>query len=321
MVLLLLVKIIMKKLIVIIFIVCSSLSFYILKPKKINIKYKLALVEEIDIDKGSYRYYNEDSTYTKGEGTIRENFIGVFPEVNDTLTIYKLNIDKSEKPERFSFWFKKNHHQSITFFCSGEEVKVTFGNKNNIIVNNDTYTLNNEYYSFLKQKVFVESSILDLTFFLKDGYGDYSELLEPLNKNWRNQKENNTHKIISANIKNKNYQTDDQFFNYKINYKYDKNGVLKSIDGENRYSKKFISNKGKYIQYSILNGENERSLTNQNLYKNKKTLFDSIIGNTEQYTNSKTTYYTKYQSKLKILVVNKKPKNINDIIKIFFFIL
>ena len=301
----------MKKILILILFSCFILSFCIHKSEQTNEDLTLASVKEIYIDKGE----QENNKNTEKETT---HYIGVFPKSNDTVKIYKLNTDKSEKPERFSFWFKKYKNQSITFFCSEQEnVKVTFDNKNNIIVNNDTYTLNNEYYSFLKQKVFVEASILDLTFFLKDGYGDYSELLEPLNKNWRNQKENNTHKIISANIKNKNYQTDDQFFNYKINYKYDKNGVLKSIDGENRYSKKFISNKGKYIQYSILNGENERSLTNQNLYKNKKTLFDSIIGNTEQYTNSKTTYYTKYQSKLKILVVNKKPKNINDIIKIF----
>ncbi|WP_309608970.1 hypothetical protein [Flavobacterium sp.] len=309
----------MKKLtfiIFIIFIICLSLSFYILKPKKINIKYKLALVQEIDIDKGSYRYFNDDSTYTKGEGTIKENFIGVFPKANDTVTIYKLNSDKSEKPEKFTFWFKKNKNKSITFFCSGEEVRVMFGNKNTITINNDNYRVNYEYYTFLKQKVFVEASILDLTFFLKDGYGDYSELLEPLNKNWSNQKENSTHKIISATIKNQNYQSDDQFFIYKFIYKYDENGVLKSIDGENRYNKKFINNKGKYIQYSISNGENERSFTEQILYKNKKTLFDSIIGSTEQFSISKTTYYTKYQSKLKTIQVNKKPKNIDEIIKI-----
>ncbi|WP_309607477.1 hypothetical protein [Flavobacterium sp.] len=306
----------MKKLIVMFFIISSCLSFYVLKSKNQNHIYNVAFVQEMYIDKGSYRYYNEDSTYTKGENSNVKNFIGIFPKLNDTVTIYKLNTDKSEKAEKFNFWSKKNKAQSITFFCSGEEVKVTFGNKNDIIVNSDKYVVNNEYYNFLKQKVFVEASILDLTFFLKDGYGDYAQMLDPLNKNWRNQKENNTHKIISATIKNKNNQTDDQYFNYKFIYKYDENGVLKSIEGENRYNKNFINNTGKYIQYSILNGENERSLTEQILYKNKKTLFDSIVGNIEQYSISKTKFYTKYQSKLKILVLNKKPRNINEIFKI-----
>ena len=63
---------------------------------------------------------------------------------------------------------------------------MTFVENNTILVENDTYTLNNEYYKFLKQKIVVEKSILDLAFFLKDGYGDYYQALEPLNKNWRN---------------------------------------------------------------------------------------------------------------------------------------
>ena len=307
----------MKKLTFIFFIICLSFSFYIQKPKKINIKYKLALVQEIDIDKGSYRYYNGDSTYTKGEGTIIETFIGIFPKSNDTVTVYKLNSDKSEKPEKFTFWSKKNKAQSITFFCSGEEVKVTFGNKNNVIVNRDNYVVNNEYYTFLKQKVLVEASILDLTFFLKDGYGDYSELLEPLNKNWRNQKENNTHKIISAIIKNKNNQTDEQFFSYKFDYKYNKNGVLQSISGENSFNKNFSNQNNKYLIYSINRSINERATDNEYFYKNKKTLFDSIIGNRERNSNETTYYYTKYQSKLKIISTNNKPKNFKEIYKFF----
>lgn len=119
------------------------------------------------------------------------------------------------------------------------------------------------------------------------------------------QKENNIHRIISATIKNKFNLTDDQFVIYKFIYKYDENGTLKSIDGENRHNKKFINNKAKYIKYSISSGENERSFTEQILYIDKKKLFDSIVGNTEKYSISKTTHYTKYQFKLKILEVDK----------------
>jgi hypothetical protein len=245
------------------------------------------------------------------------NFIGVFPKENDTITIYKLKVDLKEKPEKFSFWSKKNNKQSITFYCSEQDdVKVTFTTQNNIIVNNDIYTVNNEYYIFLKQKIFEEKSILDLAFFLKDGYGDYSQTLEPLNKNWRNQKENNIHKIIKAKIKNKNFQTDDQFFTYKINYKYNKNGVLHSISGENRFNKKFIRQNNKHIAYCIESLINERSTESQNSYKNKNTLFDSIIGNREVFSNSTTYHYKKYQSKLKIFNTDRKPKNIEEILKV-----
>ncbi len=298
----------MKRIFVLSIVSCLLLSFCYSKSKNKKQTFELAFVKEIYIDKGE----KEDNN---GEKESRE-FIGVFPKSNDTIKIYKLNGDERERFELFSFWSNEKDNKSIIFFCSGEQVKVTFENQNRIIIDNDIYTVSNEYYSFLKQKLLEEKSILDLVFFLKDGYGDYSQLLEPLNKNWRNQKENNSHKIISANIKNKNNQTDDQYFNYKFIYKYDENGVLKSIDGENRYNKRFINDTGKYIQYSISNGENERSFTSQNLFKNKKTSFDSIVGNSEQYSISKTTYYAKYQSELKSIVINKKPKSIDEIIKI-----
>ncbi len=298
----------MKRIFILVIVSCLLLSFCYSKSENKKNLFELAFLKEIYINKG-------EQENNKGEKETR-NFIGIFPKSNDTIKIYKFNNEERENLELFSFWSNKKGNNSIIFFCSGNEIKVIFENQNKIIIDNDIYTVNNEYYSFLKQKILEENSILDLVFFVKDGYGDYSELLEPLNKNWRNQKENNSHKIISANIKNKNYQTDDQYFNYKFIYKYDENGVLKSIDGENRYNKKLINDKGKYIQYSISNGENERSFTSQNLFKNKRTLFDSITGNTEQYSISKTTYYTTYQSELKTIVINKKPKSIDEIIKI-----
>lgn len=298
-----------------------SLSFIFCNNKQKNDShFILAFVKDIYIDKSSeIENGTENHKYIKGEGKRTEKFIGIFPKENDTITIYKLNDDLKEKPEKFSFWSKKdNKSNSITFyFLEQEDVKVTFGNQNNIIVNNDTYIVNDEYYRFLKQKILVESSILDLTFFLKDGYGDYAQSLEPLNKNWRNQKENNTHKIISAKIKNKNFQTDDQFFNYKFDYKYAKNGVLQSVSGENSFNKNFVKENSKYLIYSINRSFNERATNNEYLYKNKKTLFDSIIGNRVRNSNATTYYYTRYQSKLKIISTNNKPKNFKEICKFF----
>ncbi len=308
----------MKRIFLIICVACITHSFYFIKPKNNNSNYKLVFVKEVDVDKGNFKYDEKgDSIYSEGEGIIEENFIGIFPKENDTITIYKLNDDLKEKPEKFSFWSKKdNKASSITFYCSKQDdVKVTFGNQNNIIVNNDTYIINKEYYNFLKQKILVESSILDLTFFLKDGYGDYAQSLEPLNKNWRNQKENNTHKIINAKIQNKNNQTHDQFFNYKFNYKYNKNGVLQSVLGENSFNKNFIKENKKHFIYTVERSINERAIDNEYLYKNKKTLFDSIVGTREKYSNATTYYYTKYQSKLKTLTINTIPKNIEEMLK------
>ncbi len=299
----------MKKVFSLLIFSCLLISFCYSKSETINQSFNLAFVKEIYLNKG-------DKKSNKGEKEIR-NFIGIFPKENDTITVYKLNNDLKEKPEKFSFWSKKNKNSNtIIIYCSAsnENINIIFNNYNTISIENDIYTVNEEYYKYLKQNILLNGSILDLVFLLKDGYGDYAKLLEPLNKNWRNQKEVSLYKIISAKIKNKNYQTDDQFFNYKIDYNYTKNGVLKSVSGENSFNKKYINENKKYIHYSIVRSINERALVNEDLYINKKTLFDSIVGNSEQYSISKTLYYTKYQSKLKQKETNKKPKSVDEIL-------
>ncbi|WP_316632993.1 hypothetical protein [uncultured Flavobacterium sp.] len=307
----------MRQIINILSLTCLLLLLCSSKAKKNNSRYTLAFVKDIYVDEGNYTYNDRgDSTYTKGDGERTENFIGIFSKKYDTVTIYKLNKDLNEKPEKFSFWSKKKNNQSITFYCSmGDDIKVTFNNQNIIIVNNDTYQVNKAYYSFLKQKILTEKSVLDLTFFLKDGYGDYEQSLRPLNKNWRNQKEDNRFKIIKAKIKNKNHQTDGLFFNYNFTYKYGKNGMVENILGENSFNKIFVKENNKYIVYTIDRSINERASDNEYLYKNKKTFFDSIVGNRVRYSNATAYYYREYQSKLKLLDVAKKPKNIEEAIK------
>jgi hypothetical protein len=298
----------MQKILVLILFSCFLLSFCILKSKENTPPFTIAFVKETYIYK---------KTNNRPEKDIR-NFIGIFPKNNDTTNIYQLNSDLTEKPQIFSYWVKNKNNNSVVFYCSESEIKikVTFAENNTVLVENDTYTLNNEYYKFLKQKILVEYSVLDLAFFLKDGYGDYSQSLEPLNKNWRNQEENNIFKIIKAKIKNRNFQTDDQFFTYRINYKYNKNGILLSASGENSFNKNFVKQNNKHIIYSINRSINERASDNEYLYKNKKTLFDSIVGTRENFSNATTHYYTKYQSKLKFSIVDEKPKNIDEIFKI-----
>lgn len=277
----------------------------------------IAFVQDMYIEKLSETENETDRPDSlKESDLITTNYIGLFPKKNDTVIIYKLKENLKEKPEKISFWSKKNNSQSITFYCSEQDdLKITFSNQNNIIINNDIYTVNSEYYIFLKQKILEEKSILDLTFLLKDGYGDYSQILEPLNKNWRNQKENKNFKIIKVKNSNRNFQTDNQFFKCKIIYKYNKSGYLQSISGENRFNKNFVMQNNKYILYSIESLINERSTENLYLYKNKKTLFDSIIGTREIFSNTTTYHYKKYQSKLKISNIDKKPKNIEEMFK------
>lgn len=298
---------IMKKMFVLIIASSLFLSFCISKPEKDNSDYKLAFAKEIYVEKG----------IDNDEKDVR-NFIGVFPKSNDTITVYQLNSDLTETPQVFSYWISNRSNNSIVFKCSesGQNIKVGFDKNNVVTVDNDIYTINKEYYTFLKQKILIENSVLDLVFFLKDGYGDYSQVLEPLNKNWRNQKENRSHKIISAKVKNRNYQTDNDFFQYKIDYAYRGNGQLKSISGANRYHKTFVEENDTYSKYSIEDEKNERSSSNEELYKNKKTLFDSLSGSWTQNSTAKTFKFLKYQSKLKVIDVTQKPKNLDEVIKL-----
>ncbi|PBJ13330.1 hypothetical protein [Flavobacterium sp. ACN6] len=285
--------------------------------KKNEDSYVVAFVKEVYVDEGNYMHNDiDDSTYIKGDGERIESFIGVFPEKQDTISVYKLNQNLSEKPEKFSFWSKKKNNHSITFYTSmGDDIKITFSDLNNIFVNNDVYQVNKEYYNFLKQKILIEKSVLDLVFFLKDGYGDYEEFLKLLNKNWRNQKEDNRFKIIKAKIKNKNYQTDNQYFTYDLTYKYNMNGLLENVLGENSFNKKIIDENNKYIVYAINRSINERASENEYLYQNKKTLFDSIVGNRVQNSTATVYYYIKYQSQLQTKIKYNKPKNIQEIIE------
>lgn len=297
----------MKKALILIILSCLILSFCILKPENNRSDYSLAFVKEIYIDKSS----NED------EKDIM-NLVGIFPKNNDTITVYQLNTNLTEKAQKFSYWVKNKNNNSIVFKCteSEESIKVVFDKNNTVTVENDVYTLNNEYYKFLKQKILLENSVLDLAYFLKDGYGDYSQSLEPLNKNWRNQKENNTHRIISAKIKNKNFQTDNQFFNYSIHYKYDNKGKLLSILGGNRYNKKYLLENNHFTKWAIENVVNERSNSESILFINKKTLFDSISGNWTQNSTNRTSYFLKYQSVLKYVNVTKRPNRLEEIIQL-----
>ncbi|UWY29900.1 hypothetical protein N4T20_08125 [Flavobacterium sp. TR2] len=308
----------MKIIINILSVICFLLFLGNSKAKKDDSSYTLAFIKDVYIDEGNYTFNgSNDSVYTKGEGERTENFIGVFPKENDTVAIYKLNKDLNEKPEKFSFWSKKKNNQTITFYCSmGDDIKITFGNQNNIIINNDTYEVNKEYYTFLKQKILIEKSVLDLAFFLKDGYGDYEESLEPLNKNWRNQKEDNRFKIIKAKIKNKNYQTDDQFFSYEFTYKYTKRGIVENILGQNSFTKKKIEENNKYLVYVTDRSVNERALVQEYLYKNKKTFLDSIVGSRIRYSDATTYHYKKFQSILKTINIATKPSNLRDILKL-----
>ncbi|MEZ0005362.1 hypothetical protein ABH942_000713 [Flavobacterium sp. 28YEA47A] len=262
-------------------------------------------------------------TVENGEKTT-DNFYGIFPKNNDTVVIYKAAQDDAKRIEKqYRYTFKKpsENPNAIEFYYKEdtqpeETVKVRF-EKNNVVVNDDTYKVNEAYYKFLMQKVLQENSILEIAALTKDGLGDYKPLFEPLNKNWgqAKAKSDKGFKILEVAVKNRNYQTDSQFFQRKVNFSYDKQGNFLKAEGENYKKIKAKANQ-KYFKYDI-SETNDRSSIESELYQNKKTLSDSVIVKWEQYSTAKEYSFVKYQSKLHKKTVSQKPKADSDFTKFF----
>lgn len=251
----------------------------------------------------------------KENGNRLENYIAVFSKTEDSLTVYKRT---NEKPEKIVFWTERSGKPDAVHFLStvGADVKVTFLKENKVLVDSDLYVLNATYYDFLRQKIMVEKSVLDLAFFVKDGYGDYAVDLEPLmQKNWRNQRENLKHRIIEVSVKNKNEQTDDQFHNWKALYKYNMNGELESIIGE-YYRKKLVIGHGKRVRY-LIEHNSDRSYIREYSFQNPETLLDSVSVNWTQFSTAKEFQYVKYQTKLRLISTPRKPENYDEAVKLF----
>lgn len=254
----------------------------------------------------------------KQNGNDTENYIAIFSTVEDTVTVYKWRIKDGEKPLKIDFWGQRDHTaDAVTFLSSeGANVKVSFLKENQIRVDSDLYRVNKLYYNFLKQKLLVERSALDLAFFVKEGYGDYAVSLEPLlQKNWRNQRENQGHRIIGVQVKNKNEQADGQFHRWNAVYTYTTSGMLQNIKGE-YYNKKLVGNTGTDVKYQIEKNL-DRSAVKIRATQNKKTLLDAVSVDWTQFSTSKEFHYSKYQSKLKQISIDHKPGSFNEVAKLF----
>lgn len=266
--------------------------------------YTLSWIDQVVIDKQN--------------GNDTENYVAIFSNVEDTVTIYKWSAKDSEKPLKVDFWGEREHAADVVTFLSSEgaNIKVAFLKENQIRIDSDLYKVNKLYYDFLKRKLLIEKSAVDLAFFLKEGYGDYAVSLEPLlQKNWRNQRENSGYRIFGVQVKNKNEQTDDQYHRWNAVYTYTATGVLQSIKGE-YYSKKLVSNTGTEVKY-IIEKNLDRSSVKISATQNKKTLLDAISVDWTQFSTSKEFHYSKYQSKIKQITVDHKPGSFNEITKLF----
>ena len=128
---------------------------------------------------------------------------------------------------------------------------------------NDNYQLNPIYYSELKNSIYINKNILDLTDLLDDNLGDYPYQLRYLNRISSYKKyKNQDFKIIKATVKTSRTQSDEQD-TWNVIYKYDKSNILQSVaktstDGEISFEKKLLSKKNTEYKFKVHNNVESR---------------------------------------------------------------
>lgn len=288
------------------FTILSSLLLSFCMSKTEDRKFKISHLQETTLEDGA---------------KTTENYYAVFYPNNDTVVIYQTGIDdenRFEKKYQYTTGANSKNPNSIALVLneddqSPEKLRVAF-EKNTVLINDDIYKVNEAYFKFLKQKVLVEKSILEIANLAKDGLGDYAELLKPINKNWSKSSRNKKFQLLSVTTKNKNYQTENQYFKQHVTYTYDKLGDLEKAESES-FNKVKTDETTKFIKYKIQKSD-DRAASEIELYQNKKTLLDSISVQWEQFSTAKEFSYIRYQSNLETKFSKTKPSE-NEIIGLF----
>ena len=200
----------------------------------------LSYIYKISAGRDTVKYYND--TYTPIDKTIPVTFILKNDQKNDHL-ILLINEEG-----------KGSDSMIIKFTDQLQTISIN---------QNDNYQLNPAYYSELKNSIYTNRNILDLTDLLDDNLGDYPYQLKYLNRisSYKKYKKQNF-KIISATLKTIRTQSDEQD-PWSVIYKYDKNNILQSVtktstDGETYFEKKLVSKKNTEYKYKVHNNVESR---------------------------------------------------------------
>ena len=293
-------------------IICTIFfSFCVSKEREQVINLNISHLKKIYIRKNDLGKIIETDT---------NHLIGLFPIKKDTVAIINLDSNLTEEISKTSYWWNKDiKNQKIIFYNSEEDsVCVYFDdNRKKIQINNDFYNLSKKDYIKFKQSVLTENSILDLVSLVNEGYGDYKPFFELLNENWDVKIKNNKYKITNAQIKNRDYQTNNMFFEFEVNYYYDDKGnLLKAVGGE-MYNRELIEIKNNKIVYSIYKSANQRASINEVAYTNLKTSLDSVNGVYEPFSNENKYDYTVYQSLRETITTKEQNLSDSEIINLF----
>ncbi|MFB9057235.1 hypothetical protein ACFFU9_10840 [Mariniflexile ostreae] len=259
---------------------------------------------------------NNDSVSSIDKIKSVENVVAVFSKKKDTVTTYVYDSEHYQGSIGIRKFTSIKTNKNNRFFISEffrDTVKVSFEEASRIGVNKDIYTVSKPYYSFLKEKILKEGSILHFVSLIKDGYGDYCALFSPLiDYRWTKTRTDVAYKILQVLVTNEDFQSSDGRLNtWKIVYKND------AAKGK-YFEKCFLEENKKYKVYKT-EYDNERFHVSTTVFSNTKTLLDSVSASWESYGQNMEKYqidYQKKQTKLDLLKTHENPKNLNEIIKI-----
>ncbi|ATA90303.1 hypothetical protein [Capnocytophaga stomatis] len=232
--------------------------------------------------------------FNKKKDTIFINKSEILSEIdNENKFINRLTVDVSNNKANLLVW-NKNYTDTIVLRFHHQERAVQ--------INNDLYSLTNEYYSFFKKKVLKDRNITEIIDFLDDELGNYflpAEIFLIGSKSKYRKK----FRIKNATIKTIKVDSDG-LDSWKISFLYDKKGILeiqkKGIDDEISYLKR-----RKYIDFEKIifeieeNTVKRNTITQQEIYLSNKK--QKIKQQNIQYGLNITTF-----------VKNESKKILND---------
>ncbi|MCJ7934545.1 MAG: hypothetical protein MUW56_13170 [Chryseobacterium sp.] len=204
-------------------------------------KEAFSYVYKLSTGKDTIKYYND--SYTSIDKTVPVIYIlKNNSQLNNSLTLHIHEEGKDMDSMIIKF---TDQHQTVT------------------INQNDVYTLNQAYYTELKNSIYTQNNILDLVDLLDDNLGDYPYQFKYLSRisSYKKYKDHNV-TIIKASLKTNRTQSDEKD-TWNVMYTYDKNNILQSIikkstDGEAAFEKKMVSKSGTEYKYKVRNNVESR---------------------------------------------------------------
>lgn len=212
----------------------------------------------------------------KKKDTIFINKSEVLSEIdNENKFINRLTVDVSNNKANLLVW-NKNYTDTIVLRFHHQERAVQ--------INNDLYSLTNEYYSFLKKKVLKDKNITEIIDFLDDELGNYF-LPDEIFLIGSKSKYKKKFRIKNAIIKTIKADSD-ELDSWETSFLYDKQGILeikkKGIDDEISYLKR-----RKYIDFDKIIFEIEENTVKRNTI----TQQEIYLSNNKQKVKQKNFQY------------------------------